>query len=269
VIRYVAVLIALAGCDQLFNLDHIKEGTLPVDASDVTGDGKIDSPPPDAFVCLNPVGHDEDGDELDDNCDGCPTFYALTDGDNDQDGLPNVCDRDDAANHRDRIIAYWTFPTNDMTGLTKTGTSMHRSLNNGEWLIPNNSSLGTSAFYVLTRIDVHIAGMTLPTFSDEVDIQVGGMTVCRYRGTQCGSNPGTCLTNGGATAPWPQVPMNARLISLYQDGTDLVCDIRSSPTAPATTVSSSGGFTNGNVTIVANAGGGITVQSLVLYAQKP
>lgn len=47
---------------------------------------------PDARVCLAPVGHDEDGDAIDDACDGCPHVADPTQPDGDRDGVDDSCD---------------------------------------------------------------------------------------------------------------------------------------------------------------------------------
>jgi hypothetical protein len=70
---YVAVL-ALAGCGR-FGFDP------------GAGDGDAQ----DAQVCV-PVGHDEDGDSIDDACDVCPHISDVMQPDRDGDGVGDLCD---------------------------------------------------------------------------------------------------------------------------------------------------------------------------------
>lgn len=71
---FIAVL-GLVGCDGVFGLTH------------VAGDDGVTA---DASSCIK-VGHDEDGDGLDDGCDPCP-FNSNNDGDDDHDGIALACD---------------------------------------------------------------------------------------------------------------------------------------------------------------------------------
>ena len=84
------LLCALAGCDQVFDLDRPE---LPIDA-----------PAP----CVSAVGHDEDGDGIDDACDGCPGIANPGQEDRDGDGVGDRCDPrpDQATEARVRFISF-------------------------------------------------------------------------------------------------------------------------------------------------------------------
>jgi hypothetical protein len=51
-----------------------------------------DTAAPDARICAAPVGHDEDGDGIDDSCDGCPHLSDASQLDQDGDGVGDACD---------------------------------------------------------------------------------------------------------------------------------------------------------------------------------
>jgi hypothetical protein len=66
-----------------------------------TGGG---GPPP----CV-PVGHDEDGDAIDDACDNCPSFGNAGQEDADGDGLGDVCEREGDAEMLSRVLHFESF----------------------------------------------------------------------------------------------------------------------------------------------------------------
>lgn len=63
-------------------------GHVRFEPSPATGDGAA----VDTLACANAVGHDEDGDGVDDACDGCPHVADPTQPDSDGDGVDDACD---------------------------------------------------------------------------------------------------------------------------------------------------------------------------------
>ena len=73
--------LALVGCGRL----GFDAGT-----TGVMTDGERDTQSP--RPCVAPVGHDDDGDGIDDACDGCPVLADSAQPDRDQDGVDDLCD---------------------------------------------------------------------------------------------------------------------------------------------------------------------------------
>lgn len=90
----IALVALLAGCGRV----AFEPPSAGVDASSLT----------DVRVCAAPVGHDEDGDLVDDACDGCPHLADPAQLDSDVDGLGDPCDGDPAANS---ILVFDAFRT--------------------------------------------------------------------------------------------------------------------------------------------------------------
>lgn len=61
------------------------------DVATATGDGSVDVPGDTAGTCVA-VGHDEDGDGVDDACDDCPFVAEVAQVDRDGDGVGDACD---------------------------------------------------------------------------------------------------------------------------------------------------------------------------------
>jgi hypothetical protein len=95
-----------AGCDKLWGVQAVAVTDATIDVLDTA---------PDACVA---IGHDEDGDGLDDACDPCP-FSANHADDSDGDGIPLACDPDpSAANVR---LFFTGFDLKSRAALTSIG----------------------------------------------------------------------------------------------------------------------------------------------------
>lgn len=88
------LLIATAGC-----------GRIAFDA----GTGDAAGPADAAVVCATPVGHDEDGDGVDDTCDACPET-GTSQVDADLDGVGDDCDPDQTIAHTRVLFDPFTGP---------------------------------------------------------------------------------------------------------------------------------------------------------------
>jgi hypothetical protein len=258
----IALMIAPAGCDKLFDLDHLSA----VDGDGGTIDGVArDGVVADMFVC-NPVNHDEDSDGLDDACDGCPTFAGEQDAtDTDGDGLPNECDRNNAPLGADRILKYWTFPQADLTGFDILGSFMHTPTNNGVYTVGVNSRVTTIDAYALTRVDFHVGGVSFGGFPSELQIQIGNVTLCTLKGAACnGTGTGTCVQFGAAAmGTWPLPSASARRVSLYREAGAVKCEI--SDGANSLPVGATAALLPGSVGITTNATAGVKLEAIVIY----
>jgi len=267
-VRRLALLVVLAGCDKLFDLEPVTD---PADAGD--GDAGVidDGPPPDMVVC-DASEHDEDSDLIPDRCDACPTYAAITSGDNDNDGLPNECDQNDAASMKDRIEAYWTFPTAaDLADFTYTGSMPgHTTNERGMAQLASGTALTTMLSATPTRVELHVFGMITQDFNSKLRIQVGTTTLCTVSGAQCdGATAGMCVSTG---------PMNnsnlttlsgaLRRVSLFRTGaTSLGCSI-SSGTATSIAINPLAPLGGGQITIELSANASVQLQALVIYGAK-
>ena len=74
-------------------------------------------PAADAGPCSTPIGHDEDGDTIDDVCDPCP-FLADNANDEDGDGIADACDPDPG--HVDEVLLFSGFEDGSRSQFTVT-----------------------------------------------------------------------------------------------------------------------------------------------------
>jgi hypothetical protein len=257
-------LVALASCDMLFDLDHVGARS---DAA-ASGDGANGDGVTADALCV-PAGHDEDTDDLDDACDPCPTFASpMTAVDDDLDGLPNECDRNNAANGTDKILAYWTFGQEGFEGFSVSGDFMYTQINNGMYAIQGTSMVTTTSSYPLTRVDFHVSGITMAGYPSELQLQIGTNTLCTFHGAACGgSGTGTCITFGtSATGTWAMPSSAARRVSLFREGSAVTCEITDGVNGNA--VGANTALIPGTVGFAMNATAGLELEAIVIYGAK-
>jgi len=134
VVPFVVSAFALAGCDGVWDLEHLDE---PTPAS-----------------CEAAIGHDEDRDGLDDACDPCP-FDTRNDGDLDMDGIATACDPDPTAINT--VVLFSGFDEVSRRSLTVTdggyaGDSYHVAGSGSSQLI---AKVDSTAVWVIAGVDVN------------------------------------------------------------------------------------------------------------------
>jgi hypothetical protein len=98
VVPFVVSACVCAGCDGVWDLEHIEPIT--------------------PASCAAPIGHDEDLDGVDDACDPCP-FDIRNAGDDDLDGIAVACDPDPATPNQ--LVLFTGFDEVSRSSLTLTG----------------------------------------------------------------------------------------------------------------------------------------------------
>jgi hypothetical protein len=97
--------------------------------ADLDGDGDVDTEP----SCV-PVGHDEDGDGIDDACDICPSYTDPDQTDTDHDGLGDACEWPMHSGVLQRVEAFESFDA----------PSGHWTADSRNWSLADDSVTGSS-----------------------------------------------------------------------------------------------------------------------------
>jgi len=263
--RAVIVIVALAGCDKLFDLDPVElDGDSSVADRDASNG---DSKPIDAKPCV-PVNHDEDLDGIDDACDLCPT---VTDDklDTDGDGVGNDCDPNLGTNGVDKILLSVMFKDAadfSSTFIVTDGTPTWEATGNGRVTLFSNNTITTMGNFIPTRLEVRTAQVGQGVGATASVIAAGA--TCTVTGGNCASNNtlATCIRAfpGGAQGELGEPSQNVRSIDL--DGPSPVeCSITGTSPSNRASAGSTAPFGNSDVQLTTNATGALIVESIVIY----
>lgn len=261
--RWLVVLGLLAGCNKLLDLEHVDDPAR--DDSGGLNDGLVDEAKP---ICVL-IGFDEDGDNLDDGCDRCPTVSSLptdADADADSDGLPDACDPNNAT--QDEILQFWTFSNpGDMTSLTVTG-GFYDNTGNGALLLGATGKLLTKTRYVPSRIEVKVSGASATTSAGKLTVALPLKVACEVVAKACTTlADSTCATvvpspNGGATLG---TPISSLSEVVFYDSGGARCKIVGTGSVVANGVDN---FSSSTLEISTNGQLAIHVESIVIYGIK-
>ena len=159
-----AAVIALAGCDAVLRFQHVSAGSDTTSDGDTRGDG---SHPGGCWSAVM-LGHDEDGDAIDDGCDNCPADFNPQQEDLDRDGVGDLCDP--RPGMPDQIVlfdgfgeaafdpAWQVVALNNAPNWTLSGDQAHQTTSDGYSVLQYAARTFTGAF-----VDVRfgVAGLQL------------------------------------------------------------------------------------------------------------
>lgn len=252
----------LVGCDRIFDLDELAQPPREAGAgNDVIASGDSDG----LIAC---VGHNEDGDDMPDDCDTCPIDAVTGDGDTDMDRIGNRCDPHPDASG-DSVVFFAPFVNLDgwiaMNGVNQAVDNVvlqvgyiRRSFSSFEALrIPLSL---TNAFSVYDAFSVYIDGGTT-----SLECRLGG-GACPSTGTG-----DACMVVSVQTSVMGEVPLyfpitNIARFEVYRSDTTINCGVRGTNGALAAvgTVASIG---SGYLSISANNYLQATLYSAILYGR--
>jgi len=243
------VLLLLAGCGRLgFE-----------DVAAIGGDAAVDVAPDTSAVCVA-VGHDEDGDGVDDACDVCPHVFGMDQQDTDGDRVGDACDPQPLI-PRQRIVLFDSF--SDLSHWTRTsnevalggvavlnGSTGVRALTRPYTPMTDQFEIGVattnlgpaSQSLVMINLDTGSSGNYFCEIYDD------GAALLQYTYTLDGS---TFLHPGSTPAAHRLAQADGRL-QLERDATNVRCQTRWS----------------GELLTVGGATPAIAANTLVLYAEN-
>lgn len=258
----------LGGCDSLFSLVHVApvDDARPADARDDDGTIMVDATP-DAYVC-HPIGHLEDGDNIDDACDSCPTFTDVG-ADTDGDGLDNACDPQLAGN-KDTILYATGFPSAGtlVADFSTTGNVQWDPANKGQVTMFEGSTMQLTTPYRPTKIEIRTSGVG-EGIGAQVDVGHSG-AVCSVLGSDCNKavTSTTCVSAApsGSDVGIAFSAGNVKLIELVGPAT-IVCG--ASAAGQSSSAVAGVAFTSSQLTLATTSSGSVVIDSIVIYGAKP
>ena len=248
-------LVALGGCDSLFDIHRIDitTGSNTPDAPAIYLDAPADS---------GPCGmHDEDGDGAFDKCDSCPTISNAGDSDSDGDGVGDMCDPD--LGPHNTIDAFYSFQNG--LGVNGTGDSYP---NDTLRLASGGEVVTVKSFMAPEVIAVMVTTLNAGN-AVEIIANAGGVpTVTCELSAACTSTP-TCLLLSASTGELGKADLSEQVaeistLRLYRnvDGTVRcsVNDLRAENTAILLGVSLPSGKLE-----LSSIGGAATFANAIVY----
>lgn len=257
--KRLALVGVLGGCDFLFDIHRIDH---------VAVDGR----PPDTLPFVDGrecTGHDEDHDDLPDECDLCPTMNA-SNADGDGDLVGDACDPDPARSGNS-ILAFYPFVA---SGAFMSEPPAGETYSNDQLVLTSTTATSIDVVThpeVLTLVIDGLPATGVATIG--LDLETTSTTLECSLGQFCGGPP-TCLTAGHdqtdvSSLPMTLAPSEVRSLSLYRlaDGT-VKCSVNDRTTAHTATLM---GVAIPNVqahVVLVAASGAIKLDNLIVYGAE-
>ena len=251
---------AASGCDKLFSLAHVPAWSPDARADDA---GATDTP----AACIAKTQHDEDSDNLKDDCDACPTITSdLLDGDGD--GLTDACDPDLSNSvDGDRIVFVALFASSaELATLFDTsGTGAAASISADRLVLPAGAQAAVKTTSVPTQMAIEVASVTGSDLADGLMLAQNGAS-CSVTAAGCGGEIGSICVSFGSNVT-RSFPISAvKGVRIFQTEALLHCEI---DLGTATFTSDTPGtFTNSIPFVRALGNGQASIDNFVIYGEK-